>query len=477
MEEYNPRIPVQPESFRQDRIKLDYGDWYVEGTEELLGEFFEGLYPPTEIAEDLEEQEGWIFNAPSGGTQNPNYYSIRKRTSVQYPAPLFGGKLVVQDGEQQREYDPTLRNGRILKYRLFLNPTRFVKFQRVPANYHESFSEWVLHPNFRRLLTRHVMEGIPQRCRERSLDGNNNYLNTYLEPFARNEVWMDLVRFYLDSLFELLNNELWRVAGQIDHNPDSLQSSSENEVNVFFHSTRRNPGRGRGRTRTVRAEPLYYLNEYETYIDFSPPVGFGAVDYVNELIPILSQYRAGSVERFRIGDAESYGLSFEYSAGVRFKLYAKTPIRIRVEIAFNLASRNRSCASLLHDDGRRARSTQSIDVLMEWFSRLDSVASDAVNEVFEFLSGRIDYLPNRPSYSLPIRIMGVLGNERESSLVMALLVSNGSITLRRRNDPLRPIVTALEGAGVLNRNGENGNSCFTYTVSEIYQSSLEQLRN
>ena len=463
MEEFNPRVPVQPESFRQDRIKLDYGDWYLEGSETLLREFFEGLRPQGDLGVNQDELGCWFFNAPSGGLQNPRYFGIRKQSSSNNPAPVFGGKLQVQSGDLLRQYQPQLGNGRHLKFSLFLNPTRFVRYQAVPTNYQEPFSQWEMTPNFRLIRLTHYLD-VRQRSRERSLDGNDNFLPRYLESVARNDVWRAWVRYYLESTFGLLEGALQRVARQVVRVPQ-MEGNETRCLTLSFCSIRRNQTQTRRRVRTNRTEPLFYLNEYETFVDFHAPMGRMATDYIREIVPILSQFRGGQIDRYRTDNTEAVGFSFNFDGGTRFKIYAKSPYRIRIEVSFNLASKKSNCASILHDNGSRSRSTQRLDTIMTWFNRLDFAASLLVNEVFEFLASRMDARSNEPSYVLPIRIMGILQNEREASLIMSLLLSNGSITLRRRNDPLRQVVNALVEEGILVLNGGDRNSCRTYSIS------------
>ena len=463
MEVFDPSISISPSSFRQDRIVIKVGDWEIEGTNDQITQFNRRLCSARN-GRIPDDELGWIFNSPDGGVSGAYKFKIRdKRSNVVGSPPLFKGFLKVYYRGSSTNSDGAVLIRKGLELTLTINPTRFASYQSVTQNQHDNPEEWIPEVNMRLSRPDEFSEvgdvTVRTRYRRDALDGSDNFLPESHRNLLDDDSWMVQLRAYLNGVVEEINNEFVRAAGQ-----------SNLECN--FNTMRR------GR-RLTRLEPLYTFSECESYLEFHPPEGVNAVQFVHNLFPLLTQYRRHRVDLYDVRSNNSESLdssksvSLNISEGIKLKVYAKTFDRVRFEFRFNLTK----CSELLHEGDSKARTTQEEEELIHWIQILNSLSAELLADFFEFIQNRQQVSSEEPAYLLPFRIREVVSDSTIAEGILTALVANGSITLRRTRDRYHRHINSLLRVGVLVRNGDDGNSCRTFTVSEPFQHALELLRS
>lgn len=430
---------VSPVTARQDKIETDYGDWHVFAFDNDLWGYFANLGEPCTPSMDLPSAPiasapaFRLFNSPSGTDPTTPRLDIAAggQGSVRRPnAPLISGHLQVRriavpaSAQTGREID-----GRRLRARLFLNPTRFVHHQIMPRHLPSPPEDWDLGaPSFltrRRLLSTSL---------EASLDGNDNVLlTTQSLSFGRPEAWpIHLDRYW--SITQSVLNDCIIHAG------------------LHFETT-----------------PFLNLRRVQTYWEFGATdptaVVRSLVDPLNALGHRLTtrSYPGGLVETER--DNNCLSIRVRLRSGVILRVYAKTTRRIRFEIEHDLIKNARPLPQQRH-------TTNDPGQLLEW---LDHLAEDASREV-NWVLGILESLPSRGfswvrSYHLVRRIVDIVGENGKVGAILSLLVNNGCIRLGP-NDPLRPSVRDLVDANVLERVAPRRQS---FVVATRYRHALTEL--
>ena len=455
MEEYDTSLRIDPATLRQDRVSLTIGHWRFTGTREQFESFLVRLKSPLGRGNRLPLDEyGWIFNRLS---RRNGRISLKVREGFNQVAgeiPLFSGSMFCLGLEYNS--DPLQNSVYQFHLKLGINPTRFVNCQQIPENYSDPHENWNWEPNLRRQYYFFHLNGRNQRVKRFALDGNDNVLGGYWDLWASQD-WEFLLSTYLNEI----ENAILANFQNATRRGGSVQVATSRVGNRILNSN----------------HVFYTLNECEVYKDLLVDRDYTALDLVHELRPVVNQFRSG-----RLSEYESSRLDFDVgdrvpvftipvSTGITLRIYAKQLRVIRFEVVFSLSKRPR----LLHDDNSRIRTTQDRNALLGWFRRLNGEAASVINEVFEFIESRMENTPHICAYRFPLLIYDVVGNFDVANQILGLLIRDGSITLRRRNDPLRQYIRQLTDRGLIELNGDNRNSNRTYRVADEYRDVVNRL--
>lgn len=428
---------------KQDKIELNLGIWYVQGSESALRDYFRGLgSEPATISSPSTacETQFRLFNSPvgkdpttprihiPGGEQNGDRHPIG--------VPLISGHL------QTRRSTPRLSERRIhgyqcrsLEARLSINPTRFVNHQNmVPSDVVGPEDGWAgIEPRFTtRATVRHT-------ALETSLDGNDNVLLSQRAlVFGRPALWPIHLEQYYQTIQSTLDNHIRRVA----------------QISGLL----------------VHQDVHLNLRSVETYWEFSDEDPTAVVSALAGPVCSYAEncatrtYSQGLIETNADGNSRS--LRVRLGSGRILRIYAKTTGRVRFEIEHDLVKNSRLLADCRH--------TSTLpSVFKNWIQQLAVSAADDVNTVLDHVASQSAHSPLswRRSYHLVHAIAEVTNQREITRNLLSLLVNNHGIHLTR-NDPLRPYVRRLLEYGVVARVAPRSQQ---FVIHISYRRALEEL--
>ena len=219
---------------------------------------------------------------------------------------------------------------------LFLNPTRFLRYQD-PATYIPPGRDLIRHGGL------FFQERIVSETDEISLDGQDNYLPDTAEfQFAHDgRLWKRHMRTYLDGVVRMIAEDAIRARLYAGVRLDRIPSNEQKPFN---------------------------LKEVETYFEFRSTTPLQTVKDIAPLVCSFNELRT-SVDQYRpllstTWERDSFVITKRIRTGVKLKIYAKTNHRIRVEVVHDLTK-----ASLRNQAGRIARRGRGIpSLLLEAFT-------------------------------------------------------------------------------------------------------------
>jgi hypothetical protein len=439
---------------RQDGLKIDIGSWYVQGISNQLNAFIDLIGPAipsttnnqqwrhlltTLPVADLEaEYFGWIFNrkaAPRGHDEMLIQGGDGQRPP-EAETPLAKGRVEIWKAEpfthRTRGNDNDILPetvGKRLVLKLFANPTRFVRHQRVPL---ESTSlppdQWDLGiPNFRareRIRRRQVSAESPYSRTEFALDDNDNVLiGPRLLAFARPEAWQMHLRRYFDAIESEAEDEFYRASQHLGI--------------------------------PLARDPLYIPRVVETYFEFEAP---NAVRTVQQLRPILESLPNSARTRgFRVEYAEcgtvvdSQRILLGFAFGREIRVYAKTNRRIRFEVCHktDASSVKRLLSSA---EGGTRITTSNRDELFGWLNILAHDAARLIND----LMTAIENMNGSAALTVgPLDLIGevydIVANRHRAKAILAVLVTNGCLRAGREGSDFLPEIRQLRRRGILEK--------------------------
>ncbi len=442
---FNPHLRIIAPAAKQDAIDLSLtyhlsgangADTYFQAFLDRISEYrvqdrwrlvhqssTEGIRSPSSGVNDVV-----IFNLPERGPI-PGVGTLTisangRGSGGTAPRVLFTGALNARlTGEDRRR----------IRFDLAINPTRFVRYQPYVARVGEPPSTWELAPPW-------MIRGRNQRSAfgEITLDGNDNVLLTDRQrSFARPDAWPLHLDRYLTTTFAMIDAMVRQSAGycglRIDH-----------PVEIWLHNV-------------------------ETYWEFghADPVGL-----VEMLQPSLARLGGRFTSRqfpYGLNSSEQTGTTRSATvlvrSGLALKVYAKSNRRIRIEVVHDLRDSARAIG------GRR--STGDRQSLVQWLEALAEDAAAHVNSLLmECRSDLTEEAPGRPGFALAYAIARATSDASVGEALLMLLVWNDAISLDH-HDPFRPVVLALEEAGVLSRVRARRP---TFALVSEYRPAARQLR-
>lgn len=470
LQPFSLSVRVEGREAKQDGIILELGDWFIEGIGNDIGAFMDLLGPPLPAPDGTEESGrrwtniltslpvatiepeffGWMLNRPAGNMDSQTEMRLRGGGQGSLPrpgAPLAKGKLRILfraplDGEEE-----TRR--RQLRLTLFLNPTRFVRYQPRPDNYLEDPRTWRLGPANLRALPRESQQRqqASGRNEEISLDGNDNVLTgSRARAFARPDAWPIHLRRYLDAVESELEREFRRAAHAL--------------------------GSGRLAPENYSRAPYYSLKKVETYFEFSTR---NPTQMMRRLAPALETVgRQFQSRKFPNGYCEGDGdqdatrVLLTLGSGRMLRVYAKTTHRLRFEIIHDTtkASVNR----LFHENGS-GHTTNHIAEIRRWIQVLAWDAATKLNQVLSMLEERCGAIEDSANtYEFLSAIFSAVRDGTRAEHIVRLLVENGCLRIERRGSEFLHEIRQLRRKKVLEKVGGAN------VVKPLYRAALDTLR-
>jgi len=202
--------------------------------------------------------------------------------------------------------------------------------------------------------------------------------------------------------------------------------------------------------------PIYNLKSVETYWEW---MAENPLTVVNVLENYLRTFTPRRFRRRNFLDSEYWDNMLVIQAtvrdGVTLKIYAKTNLRIRIEVTHKLYGKRPFRMPPLVIDGETINTgsshvfTSKPDML-EFISRLRDSAADVVNEFLRHAS-RSDFIPaSNISGALAIaRVIGAVGDQQLAETILDCLVNRGVVVTREWSEAGREAIRALCRQGIL----------------------------
>lgn len=343
LQQFHWDVRVSDANAKQDRIEITVEGISVYGDFDELDRFVAALTCDPVMATHFVNSLGEVdkrllyFRHPQGN--NPNRSTLHIREGIWISGEprltsLVNGKLFAY-----RRASPNVTTRGVLSLRgvLYINPTRFVAYQRMPSR-----SLLARAPSAWHLGDPTLYESRPAyHGDEISLESADNVILAQVrQSFSRPDAWRYHVRRYFSAVDFGLHRALQLAARQasVDLSPDIS----------------------------------YRLSSIETYWEFSAP---SAISLTDELVPRYQQISHQSA-RYRPReehDQNSTGIRVALTRGRVVRMYSKTQKRVRFEIDFDKHGLRRTLPSV--------RITR-LEALTELVTSVSAYAADRMNEIF-----------------------------------------------------------------------------------------------
>lgn len=474
---------VTPEAGKQDRVEIEVEKWSVcVFNREEANEIFRRIGPPPTISrgsrlrEDHGEAYGWIFNAvPQNLLQSRLEGNVRASelrilqangTLRVIEPPLFEGACEWKIQPAQIEPGEELEHPSIpaasehtdeedgfhvpeepliitAKLKLILNPTRHFRYHSVvpPSR------------GLRESLQKYQLPPAPfQEC---SIDGNDNWVPLNGRRWARLTAsgWTHHVARYLTAVETAFEQELSRVCAEGD-----------NSIGI------------------ERSEQKYNVKEVETYWEW---LSHNPLKIVDDLIPHLRTFS----RRFQndrvyepLDQSTENGvriLRIQTSPGEWLKIYAKTNLRIRIEVThqFRKARLHKFQFPREIDAQGNVRRTSahtftSIGEVQHFFGRLQTRAAHTVNQFLQHVNRQARIEPSHISaYNALFNVARAIPDDYPTSLtLLSLLIHQGGIP-SGGDAAKRQGIIALRAYGIIEPSGRR-----MYVPTAAYRLPFQTLR-
>ena len=396
------------ESSFLDKIAVEVSGWRIGyDSEEDLTSFFHCLKRPTGMQSlnlilpppssdliDLGDGDdgGWLFVNPrrTGGRRTIQVVKKSDNDVVNRPlgTPLFGGKATFYRIPNPESGQNLLSASMLLT----LNPTRF-------ADYHPNGPPY--YP--------YVPRRGRYRCRTGSLDGNDNLLRgDALNRYSVAGVWRGMRNDYFSLVLHVLEQEMTRAA---EYSGCRFSSSS--------------------RAFTLKDTEVYWEKESEN-----------ALEELEELLPTLTQLgRQANVGNYpetrQTRTRNCPSVSVQLANGVTLRVYAKTHLRIRYEIAYKL-----------REYSGMGSSADGLDDLLSLIDQLSLNASRRMSSIFQRFGEAEDVSEGAVTLEQFLsKLNASAGYPSLVTEVLAILIHTRSFIPTSRQT--RAVATKLKNKGVL----------------------------
>jgi hypothetical protein len=433
-------VEVTPKEGRQDKMELILPFGQLNGSQGNIDAMRQALGCPSIddrkrlSASDLQGTR-WIFNCPQQSRTARVPLTIRQRACIMRGGstllpPLFSGGVSFSNyyrGDAGKETSAKLRLS------LYLNPTRFARYQR--PKFRLDGSAMIETP---RLIFKHRLLPVSFRG-EFPLHDCDNWIpdGQRYAHFFHAALWPRFVRNYLDGTIDVIKTEMDRA-------------SLSNDVDW-----------------SEERVPRFNLRSVETYWEFATPDPLKTVSDCERLLSAFTEnpIRKRAFKTIAGGDVIHNCRSFtvKHHTGVDLVIYAKTNRRVRVEVRHRL---NESAIVI-----GRSYQAGSVQQLCRWLRMIQEEAAKIVNEAFEFMRGRNTFLPNSVSVGqFLFDMVGAVGTWEGAGTLLSMLLQNKRIVTDAH---LKSHVHALRDAGIIVAHRKNRRR--GYVIAERYMRALELL--
>jgi len=454
----------------QDRIEMDVGTWIaVAANREEVNQIFNRIGPPPTVSkgsrlrEDHGNAYGWLFNSMNLNSWQPKRKADVRMSKLEIkqndggrrsiPPPLFEGSCEWKIDESAAPTDepevpqessetpgletherPVVIRG---KLKLVLNPTRFFRHRFVARELPEGMQE------------RHIPSS---REHERSFDGTDNWLLLKGRSLSSltSERWRQHVSRYFTAVEEAFGQELSRVCAP-------LQIHNE------------------------RGDRDYNVKEVETYWEWFSPNPLKVVD---DLVPLLRTFsRRFQGERTyepleQVNDEGLRILRIQTAPGEWLKIYAKTNLRIRIEVTHKFKKgKDRFQFPREADTQGNIRRTSahtfdSLQGVQQFFSRLQTRAAHMVNQFLTHVSEHAEIVPSHIcAYDALFKMARAIPNDYATAFsLLSLLLHEGGIPAGG-DEAKQQAIDSLRAFGVIEPSGRR-----MYVPTAAYRHAFQTLR-
>jgi len=226
--EYSLLERVTAETGKQDRIKIEIGEWLIRGIPNDLADFFRFLGPYPTTPEGLArvassqtrpltpERFGWMFNRHDGEDERITKIDLRgsgRGSGSRQGRPIAVGTLYIRQIRGNSNLVPPTAhrapNPSNIQRRLFLdlqlNPTRFVKNQPWPVLMGEPVDTWQWPDPVMRTRNTALPPRPDDPEDEIILDGKDNVLQLRKLSLGRPAAWPEHLRRYFQAFETAIN--------------------------------------------------------------------------------------------------------------------------------------------------------------------------------------------------------------------------------------------------------------------------------
>ena len=432
---------VTPESAKHDKVEIKIEDGAFLGDAEQAEEFLRSLGTPPMDQRDSADlgRFGQLFSGQQG--HDSQFYNQPIRSVAfsaggrRFSPPLVGGHLEIFPSQ-------THENVWHLKILASLNPTRFLRHQRLP---------YLLRP-----FSLNLPPSLELNLYERTVG------SSYDEEFPlctndqhKGDNWLP-------------NSPSWQYYASKRSWPTQLRSCLTVCSNALLSDVIRAAD-------TIPAAHLvgpwtYNVRQVETYWEFASLTPLGMVRALEPMLRIFSRrlvertpYRC-KVTHEEIGN--SLCLKVETRTGEILKIYAKTNNRIRFEIVHKLNGGFRA------PGGRHT--FQTINSVFPLLDSLSGIAAQRVNQVLRhFKQNAASPTHHFTTFALVGEIQAACDNLNLATDLIEILVNNGSVVVEKGN-----AITSLFGNALrqLIRRRVLQNSNSRCSITPPYRRALAQMR-
>jgi len=425
-------LTVSPENAKQDKMEIGIEDGVFFGDAVEAERFLHLLGSPPEDQRDGPDlgPHGFFFGRPD---VRPSFLTqaIRRNKltvgSQEFPAPLLSGNLELRRFQE---------NAWRMKVQTSLNPTRFLRHQKLPPIIHPFRAP----PSFEVSLFKRT---ISQRDEEEfPLCGGDNWiLGSHLQHVASDAAWPGQVRKFIRASTEAVVSDLNRAAGMVD-------------------------------TSQLVGPWKYNLHQVETYWEFASLTPLGTVLALEPMLRTFSRRPVRTRDypcTVTVEEMEnSRCLRLQTRAGEILKIYAKTNHRIRFEVFHHLSGDR---GFRIPGDRHTFGNIQGVFPLLQ---SLASIAAQRVNEVLRHFRRNAGTPEHQfAALDLMLKVQEACGSIEAAHGLLDILVNNNSIIVEKGN-----AITCVFGNALrcLLRKGVFQNSHGRYSVTPPYREALSSMR-
>jgi len=464
---FTTETSVTPETGKQDRLEIEIGGWEVTAfSREEQDAIFRRLGPPPptmrgrRLRQDHGDAYGWIFNAMNINTDSPKRKVDVRMSPLELendqqerriiPPPLFEGSCQweIKDGHGQdltETHDPSALDApeslRKLhaKLKLILNPTRTHRHSPLPRQLPEAMQR---------------QNSTPAPFGEFSFDDADNWLPLFgrRQALLTPEKWQQHLQHCLASAEGAFEQELTRVCG-FNGNP------------------------------VERGRQTYNVKEVETYWEWGSPA---PIKLVEDLVPLVetfsSQFQAvrtyNSMELERRKAKNLRILHIQTAPGEWLKIYAKTNLRIRIEVTHKLVGkkdrfqfpRERDTLGVVRRTS--AHTFQSRAGVQEFLGRLQNRAAFIVNKFLTHVREHAQVVPSHISaFDALFRVARAIPNDEGMAVALLSQLLQGRGIRAGGNEAKQRAIAALKAADIIEPSGRN-----LYVPTADFRHAFEMLR-
>ena len=352
------------------------------------------------------------------------------------PKPLFGGDC---EWRVIEENDGTILTA---KLNLKINPTRYVRHRQGPIALPDSLLE-------RSPLSAPI---IPEIC----FDGNDNWfpLSGRLFAAASPSRWRGHLSRYLSAIETGFTDELTRACSVLPGH-------------VSCHAQ--------------RGASHYNVTHVETYWEW---LSDDPLKVVSDLWSLLRKYsaRKRTVRLYKVeieasDESDLFILQVEISPYETLKIYAKTTLRIRIEVSHLLAGENSfrfpaTCDGAGNQQRSTAHTFRSRPGVLNFLDRIRERGAGVVNE---FLSHCAEHatipLSHISAYHLLAAITNAVPDFKTASSIASLLINRGTLAAHSESESYTTALAALAKKGVITRRPKRN----LYHITKPYRQALRAL--